>query len=108
MAGDAPQVLPGGSTGCDARPVLPRQRGAMDSRARSRADPSVRGQLFDLPGYQEGSAPDRGAPGCQASKDLGARTGVGKVQPQGAAGQEPGATSTLRRAPGGGRTQPQA
>ena len=71
-------------------------------------DPSVRGELLDLSGDQEGPAAGRGPQGRQAGQDPGARTGLGPLQPEGAAGQEPGPAVPLRGAGRRGRAEPQA
>ena len=68
----------------------------------------VRGELLDLSGHQEGTAAGRGPQGRQAGQDLGARAGVGPLQPEGAAGQEPGPAGPVRGAGHRGRAEPQA
>ena len=82
-------AYPGCGPGRHPRPVLPRQRRAVDPRARPRQDPPLRGQLLHLPRDQEGPAQDRGPEGRQARQDARARAGVGALQPQGPPGQEP-------------------
>ena len=60
------------------RPVLPRQRGRMDPRARPRSRLPVRGQLLHLPGDQEGRAAQGGGPqGREAAEAARARSWSG-------------------------------
>ena len=80
------------------RPLLPRQRGRVDPRTRSRLRHSVEGQLQLVAGA-EGSAPqDRGQAGGRADQGDADGTGMGALESEGAAGQEQGAHPALRGA----------
>ena len=88
VAGGPPGVVPRRRARRDPRPLLPRQRRAVDPRARPRQDPPLRGQLLHLPGDQEGPPQDRGPKGRQARPDAREGAGVGALQPEGAPGEE--------------------
>ncbi len=107
VARGPPQDLPGRRPGHHPRPVLPRQRGRVDPRARPRQDPPLRGQLLDLPRDQEGPPQDRGPEGRQARQDARARARVGALQRQGPPDQEQVASGPLRGDGGRGRPRPQ-
>ena len=98
--------LPRRGPGRHPRPLLPRQRRAVDPRARPRPDPPLRGQLLDLPRDQEGPPQDRGPEGRQARQDARARAGVGALERQGPPDQEQVAAGALRG--DGGRGRPDA
>ena len=106
VARGPPRGLPGRRPGRHPRPVLPRQRRAVDPRARPRQGAPLRGQLLDLPRDQAGPAQDRGPEGRQARQDAGEGAGVGPLQPQGPAGEEQVAARALRG--DGGRGRPDA
>ena len=98
MARAVPAALPRHRGGGHPRPLLPRQRGRVDPRARPRLRHTVEGQLQRLAGA-EGDAPraggvvrERAAEGDQE----GAR--VGAQEPEGAPDQEQGAPGALRGA----------
>ena len=57
---------------------------------------------------KKAAAAGRGPQRRQAGQDPGARAGLGPLQPEGAAGQEPGPAGALRGAGGRGRAEPQA
>ena len=97
VAGAAPGEVPGHRGRGHPRPVLPRQRGPVDPRARPRPGVPVRGQLLDLPGDQADAAQGRGRQGREAGQAAGRRAGVGAVQRQGPPGQEQGAPRSATR-----------
>src|SRR3546814_4930361 len=57
-----------------ARPLLPRQRGAVDPRARVRPRPPLRGQLLRLAREEGGAARLRGEAGVRSPQDAPARS----------------------------------
>src|SRR6266705_2999247 len=82
----------------DARPLLPRQRGAVDPRARPRLRHSLGGQLLVVVGA-EGKAPrDRGEAGAGAHQVHAKGAGMGAAEPEGPPGEIEGAAGALRRA----------
>ncbi len=89
------------------RPVLPRQRRAVDPRARPRPRLPLRGQLLHLPRDQAGPAQGRGAEGRQARQAPGRGARVGALQRQGPPGQEQVAAGALRGDGRRGREDPQ-
>ena len=108
VAGAAPRDVPRRGAGGHARPLLPRQRGAVDPRDRPRPHLPVRGQLLDLPGEEGRAARGAGAQGRQAAEAPHRGAGLGAVGREGAAGEEPGAAAALRGDGGRGRAAPQA
>ena len=80
-----------------ARPLFPRQRRQVDSRARSRRRHPVGGQLLELAGSEAEAPRDRGETGLRPTEDAGAGAGVGPDGSQGPAGQEQGPHSRATR-----------
>ena len=81
----------------DPRPLLPRQRGGVDPRARPRLRHPVQGQLQPV-ARAEGAAPrDRIEAGGRAHQGDEAGARVGAPEPQGPAGEEQGAHLALQR-----------
>ena len=93
------QQFPGHGDGGHARPLLPRQRGRMDPRARSRLRHSVEGQL-QLVARAEGSSASQTEAKQEAARIKAMQQGarMGAHQPQGPAGEEQGAHRALRGA----------
>ena len=95
-----PRGVPGHRRRRDPRPLLPRQRGRLDPRARPRQGHPLEGQLLVL-ARAEAHAPGAGGEGrVGAPEGPRPRAGVGAQLAAGAAGQEQGAPRELR-APGG-------
>ena len=93
-----PQALPGHRGGDHPRPLLPRQRGRVDSRTRPRPRHPVEGQLLQLAG-PEGAAPGAGAEDRRRAHEGDEEgAGVGAPERQGPPGQEQGAAGALRGA----------
>ncbi len=98
LARAVPAALPGHRDRGDARPLLPRQRGRVDPRARPRLRHSVEGQL-QLVARAEGSAPrDRSEAGGGAHQGDAEGAGVGAAEREGPPGEEQGAHRALRGA----------
>ena len=98
VAGAVPAALSRHRGRGDARPLLPRQRRAVDPRARPRLRHSLGGQLLLVAGA-EGEAPgDRGEAGAGAHQGDAEGAGVGAPEPQGPAGEVEGAPGALRGA----------
>ena len=106
VARAAPGEVPGHRPRRHPRPVLPRQRGPVDPRARPRPRLPVRGQLLDLPGDEGGAAQGRGRQGRQEAQAPGGRARVGALQPEGPPDQEPGPAATATRRWPPRRTRP--
>ena len=105
VARAAPRVLRRRGPGRDPRPLLPRQRRAVDPRDRPRPHLPVRGQLLDLPG-EEGRAPrGAGSEGREAAEAAESTSWPGCVRarrharPRAARGSS--ATRRWRRRPSG-------
>ena len=104
-----PARLPGHGRGHHARPVLPRQRGPLDPRARARQGPSVRGQLLELARAEAGAPRRRGEERLDPPPHARARARVGPHGAEGPPGQGQGPPGGLRQAPrrgGGGGARP--
>ena len=104
-----PAGLRGHRRGHHPRPLLPRQRGRLDPRARPRPGHPVRGQLLVA-----GSSRSRPASRQEEKRGLGpaaharARARVGAHGPEGPPGQGQGPPRRLREAAGRGRRRPRA
>ena len=80
----------------DARSLLPRQRGQVDSGARPRPGASVRRQLLLVARAEAEAAGSRREAGQRPAEDARPRAGVGPRVGQGPAGQEQGPHQGLR------------
>ena len=93
----------GHGRGHHPRPLLPRQRGPLDPRARARQGPSVRGQLLELARAEAGAPRRRGEERLDPAPHARARARVGPHGAEGAPGQGQGPPGRLRQAPRRGR-----
>src|SRR3546814_16111227 len=82
-----------------ARPLLPRQRGAVDPRARVRPRPPLRGQLLRLAREEGGAARLRGEAGVSSQQDAPALARVGAHVHQGTHGKCQGSARGLLEDP---------
>ena len=102
LARALPRRLQGHDRRGDARPVLPRQRRRLDSRARPRQGHSVPGQLLVVARAEAGAARDRGEDGVGAAPDARARARVGADEPARATREVEGAPRGVREDARGG------
>ncbi len=102
VAGAPPARVPGRRRGRDPRPLLPRQRGGLDPRARPRPRHPLPGQLLVLAGAEAGPARAGGEAGVSPPAHAGPRAGVGAHERLLAADQEQGPPGPLRRPAGRG------
>ena len=108
VAGAAPGRLRRRRPRRHPRPVLPRQRRAVDPRARPWPRLPLRGQLLHLPGEEAGAAAGPGQEGRQARQAAQGRAGVGAAERQGPPDQEQVPAGPLRGDGRRGRAHPQA
>ena len=106
LARAVPQGVPGHGGGDHPRPLLPRQRGGLDPRARPRRGHPVGGQLLLLARPEEAAPRDRGEAGDRAAAHARARARVGAHVAARAPGQVQVAAAGLRAAARGGRQRP--
>ena len=103
LAREAPQGLPGHRRRGDARSLLPRQRGRLDPRARSRQRHSVGRQLLVVARAEAAAAGARGEVREPAPAHAAARAGVDPPVAPGPPGQGQGPPQRLRAAAQRGR-----
>ena len=110
LARAAPAALRGHRHRGHPRPLLPRQRGRLDPRARPRPRHPVEGQLLVVAGAEAGAAAARAEGRERAPEDAGARARVDPDGAQGAPRQGQGPAQRLpaaaRRPTGGGGAGP--
>ena len=99
LARALPQGLPGHGGGHHPRPLLPRQRRRLDSRARSRRGHPVGGQLLLVARSEEAAPRPGGEAGIRASAHPRARAGMGTHVAPSPPGQVQGASAGLRDPP---------
>ena len=105
LARALPRRVQGNRRRRHARPLLPRQRRRLDPRARSRARPSVPGQLLVVARAEAGAACGRGEAGVGAPPHARARARMGADEPARPPSEVEGAPLGVRAAPrrGGSR-----
>ncbi|CAA9424096.1 MAG: Energy-dependent translational throttle protein EttA, partial [uncultured Phycisphaerae bacterium] len=96
VARAAPEAVRGDDHRRHPRPLLPRQRGRLDPRARPRAGDPVEGQLQLVARAEGRPAARRGGQGIGPAEGAGARAGMGPRLAAGPAGQEQGAPREVR------------
>ena len=103
LVGAVPRGLQGNGHGRHPRPLLPRQRGRLDPRARPGQGPSVPGQLLLVARAEAGAPRFGGEDGLGAATHARARARMGADEPAGAPREVEGAPRRLREAARGGR-----
>ena len=98
LAREAPRGVQGHRRGRDPRPLLPRQRGRLDPRARPRPRPALQGQLHGLARAEAGAARPRGAARERPPAHDRARARVGARVAEGAAHEGARPAQALRGA----------
>ena len=97
LAGTAPAAVQGYGHRRDPRPLLPRQRGGLDSRTGPRRGDSVEGQLLRLARPEDDAHGHGGEAGVEAPQDPRTRAGVGAHVAVGASRQVESPSVGLRQ-----------